>query len=74
MAQIFRSKALAWSFVVIKDFEALYRNPYNPEQLRQDDAVNLGDRPYWVFRTDRRLHPLLIRPAAPSSPPSSRRS
>jgi len=72
MAQIIRSKQLAWSFVVIKDFEALYRNPYNPEQLRQDDAVHLGDRPYWVFRTDRRLHPLQIRPEAKSAPTLSR--
>jgi len=68
MAQIIRSKALAWSFVVIQDFEAFYRNPYNPEQLRQDDAVHIGDRPYWVFRTDRRLLPLRIRPAAPTPP------
>ena len=63
MARIIREKDLAWSFVVIKDFEALYRNPYNPEQLRRDDVVRVGGRPYWMNRTDRRVNPLRIRPA-----------
>jgi hypothetical protein len=63
MARIIRDKGLAWSFVVIKDFEAFYRNPYNPEQLRRDDVVHLGGRPYWMNRTDRRLNPLRVRGA-----------
>ena len=63
MARIIRDQGLAWSFVVIKDFEALHRNPYNPEQMRRQDAVHVGALPYWMFRTDRRLHPLRVRPA-----------
>ena len=60
MARFIRDKGLAWSFVVIKDFEAFYRNPYNPEHLRRDDVVHVGQRPYWLYRTDRRRHPLRI--------------
>jgi AAA ATPase domain len=63
MARLIRDKGLAWSFVVIKDFEAFYRNPYNPETLRRDDVVRVGGRPYWLYRTDRRRYPLRVRRA-----------
>ena len=60
MARLIRDQGLAWSFVVIKDFEAFYRTPYNPEHLRHDDIVRVGGRPYWLYRTDRRRHPLRV--------------
>ena len=63
MARLIRDKGLAWSFVVIKDYEAFYRNPYNPEHLRRDDVVRVGGRPYWLYRTDRRRYPLRVRGA-----------
>jgi hypothetical protein len=61
MAKLIREKNAAWSFIVIKDFEAFYRNPYNPRQLRRDDVLRVGGRPYWLNRTDRRANPLRIR-------------
>jgi hypothetical protein len=63
MAKLIREKNAAWSFIVIKDFEAFYRNPYNPRQLRRDDVLRVGGRPYWLNRTDRRVYPLRIRRA-----------
>ena len=60
MARLIRDEGLAWSFVVIKDFEAFYRNPYNPEPLRRDDVVRVGGRPYWLYCTDRRRYPLRV--------------
>jgi AAA ATPase domain len=63
MARLIRDSGLAWSFVVVSDFEAFYRNPYNPEHLRRDDAVRVGDRPYWLYCTDRRRYPLRVRRA-----------
>jgi AAA ATPase domain len=63
MARLIRDSGLAWSFVVIEDFEAFYRNPYNPEPLRRDDVVRVDGRPYWLYCTDRRRYPLRVRRA-----------
>ncbi len=60
MALMIRSLHLAWSFVLVKDFETFRRNPYHPDPLREQDAMSLGGVPYWTFRTDRRVRPLRI--------------
>jgi hypothetical protein len=78
MALMVRSLRLAWSFVVVKDFETFRRNPYHPDPLREQEAMTIGGVPYWMFRTDRRVRPLRIQPepasnsAAPNTDPRDR--
>jgi hypothetical protein len=61
MARLIRNRGLAWSFVAISDFDGFYQNPYSSEQLRRDDVVRVGGRPYWLYCTDRRRYPLRVR-------------